>query len=31
MNQFEKLGAFYLGKNYDHNSKKITDDYTLYD
>ena len=31
MNQFEKLGAFYLGKNFDHNSKKITDKYTLYD
>ncbi len=31
MNQFEKLGAFYLGKSYDHNSKKITEDYTLYD
>jgi hypothetical protein len=31
MNQFEKLGAFYLGKNYDINSKSITDDYVLYD
>lgn len=31
MNTFEKLGVFYLGKNYDHESKKITEDYTLYD
>lgn len=31
MNQFEKLGAFYLGKNYDLNSKSITGDYVLYD
>ena len=31
MNQFEKLGAFYLGKNYDINSKSITDEYVLYD
>ena len=31
MNQFEKLGAFYLGKNYDINSKSVTDDYVLYD
>ncbi len=31
MNKFEKLGAFYLGKNYDLNTKSITDDYVLYD
>ncbi|MCP5061012.1 MAG: ATP-binding protein [Ignavibacteriae bacterium] len=31
MNNFEKLGAFYLGKNYDVNTKKITDDLLLYD
>lgn len=31
MNQFEKLGAFYLGKNYDLNSKSVLDEYILYD
>ncbi|MEE9429435.1 MAG: DUF87 domain-containing protein [Melioribacteraceae bacterium] len=31
MNNYEKLGAFYLGKNYDVNTKKITDDLLLYD
>ena len=31
MNEFEKLGAFYLGKNYDMESKSVTEDYVLYD
>jgi len=31
MNEFEKLGAFYLGKNYDLNSNKIKNDFLLYD
>jgi len=31
MNNFEKLGAFYLGKNYDIESKSITDNLLLYD
>ncbi|MCB0750207.1 MAG: DUF87 domain-containing protein, partial [Ignavibacteriae bacterium] len=31
MNEFEKLGVFYLGKNYDTNSKKISNEYILYD
>lgn len=31
MNEFEKLGAFYLGKNYDLETKSITDDLVLYD
>jgi len=31
MNDFEKLGAFYLGKNYDLNNKSITDELVLYD
>ncbi len=28
---FEKLGAFYLGKRYDQEGGKLTDDYVLYD
>ncbi len=31
MNNFEKLGAFYLGKNYDSTTKKISDNLLLYD
>lgn len=31
MNDFEKLGAFYIGKNYDINTKSVTDDLVLYD
>lgn len=31
MNNYEKLGAFYLGKNYDLNSHSVTEDYVLYD
>ena len=31
MTEFEKLGAFYLGKRYDLESQKRTDDYLLYD
>ena len=31
MNDFEKLGAFYLGKRYDLESRKRSDDYLLYD
>ncbi|PID59608.1 MAG: ATP-binding protein [Ignavibacteriae bacterium] len=31
MNQFEKLGAFYLGKNYDLLSNSIKDEIVLYD
>ena len=31
MNNFEKLGAFYLGKNYDTEKKSITDNLLLYD
>jgi len=31
MNNFEKLGAFYLGKNYDIENKSITDNLLLYD
>jgi hypothetical protein len=31
MNNFEKLGAFYLGKNYDAEKKSITDNLLLYD
>lgn len=28
---FEKLGAFYLGKTYDLQNKKLLDNYTMYD
>lgn len=31
MADFEKLGAFYLGKLYDHTSKSLKDDLILYD
>ncbi len=31
MHNFEKLGAFYLGKRYDDTSASITDDLLLYD
>ena len=31
MDNFEKLGAFYLGKNYDVEKKSITDNLLLYD
>jgi hypothetical protein len=31
MNEFEKLGAFYLGKNYNLETKSITDELVLYD
>ncbi len=31
MNNFEKLGAFYLGKNYDYTTKSISDNLLLYD
>lgn len=31
MNEFEKLGAFYLGKNYDMETKSVSQDYVLYD
>ena len=31
MLDFEKLGAFYLGKRYDTESSKLTDDLVLYD
>ncbi len=31
MHDFEKLGAFYLGKRYDTDSAKLTDDLVLYD
>lgn len=31
MNDFEKLGAFYLGKNYNTETKTITDEIVLYD
>ncbi len=31
MQNFEKLGAFYLGKHYDEASEKTTDELTLYD
>jgi len=31
MPDFEKLGAFYLGKRYDPDSDKVTDDLVLYD
>lgn len=31
MQAFEKLGLFYLGKVFDHNSGELTNDYLLYD
>ncbi|RQW06316.1 MAG: ATP-binding protein, partial [Calditrichaeota bacterium] len=31
MEDFEKLGAFYLGKHYDLDTRKVTDNLTLYD
>lgn len=31
MQDFEKLGAFYLGKNYDLDRQKVTDELLLYD
>ena len=31
MNEYEKLGAFYLGKEYDMASRKRRDDLVLYD
>jgi len=31
MQDFEKLGAFYLGKRYDTDADKLTDEYVLYD
>ena len=31
MQDFEKLGAFYLGKRYDTDSEKLTEDLVLYD
>jgi hypothetical protein len=31
MHDFEKLGAFYLGKRYDSDAKKLTEDLVLYD
>jgi DNA helicase HerA-like ATPase len=31
MENYEKLGFFYLGKKYDLDSQKITDDLILYD
>jgi len=31
MHDFEKLGAFYLGKRYDSDADKLTDDLVLYD
>ena len=31
MLDFEKLGAFYLGKRYDSETKKLTEDLVLYD
>ena len=31
MLDFEKLGAFYLGKRYDADSEKVTEDLVLYD
>ncbi|MDJ0709445.1 MAG: DUF87 domain-containing protein [Woeseiaceae bacterium] len=31
MHDFEKLGAFYLGKRYDMDADKLTDEYVLYD
>ena len=31
MNDYEKLGAFYLGKEYDLERREITDNLLLYD
>ncbi|MDH3439318.1 MAG: DUF87 domain-containing protein [Gammaproteobacteria bacterium] len=31
MLDYEKLGAFYLGKRYDENTRAVTDDLVLYD
>jgi hypothetical protein len=31
MQDFEKLGAFYLGMRYDGDADKLTDEYVLYD
>ncbi len=31
MHDFEKLGAFYLGKRYDMEADKLTDEFVLYD
>ncbi len=31
MHDFEKLGAFYLGKRYDNDAEKSTDELVLYD
>ena len=32
MQDFEKLGAFYLGKRFDHAADEVVaDEYTLYD
>ncbi|MGB5411876.1 MAG: DUF87 domain-containing protein, partial [Woeseiaceae bacterium] len=31
MHDFEKLGAFYLGKRYDNDADKLTDELVLYD
>ncbi|MES2791032.1 MAG: ATP-binding protein [Planctomycetota bacterium] len=31
MQDFEKLGAFYFGKIYDQNQRKVTDELVLYD
>jgi len=31
MHDFEKLGAFYLGKRYDMKAEKLTDELVLYD
>ncbi|MDH3374558.1 MAG: hypothetical protein OEM85_14425, partial [Gammaproteobacteria bacterium] len=31
MQDFEKLGAFYLGKRYDTDADKLTDELVLYD
>jgi DNA helicase HerA-like ATPase len=31
MHDFEKLGAFYLGKRYDSDAASLTDEFVLYD
>jgi len=31
MQDYEKLGVFYLGKTYDMDSRQIRDDLLLYD
>ena len=31
MRDFEKLGIFYLGRQFDHSTKKVLDDLVLYD